>query len=84
MKEQHKSHPDHHHKALKHHISALHKMAKQGHKDRLDEHLGAKHGKESHHKQSMKDRRHESIAMSHKHSHHDLEKAFHHMKKHGG
>lgn len=25
-------HPDHHHKAIKHHMSELHKMAKHGHK----------------------------------------------------
>ncbi len=25
-------HPDHHHKAIKHHMSEFHKMAKQGHK----------------------------------------------------
>lgn len=25
-------HPDHHHKAIKHHMAALHKMAKDGHK----------------------------------------------------
>ena len=25
-------HPDHHHKAIKKHMSALHKMAKDGHK----------------------------------------------------
>lgn len=29
----------------------------------MDEHLGAKHGAESKHKQSMKDRRHEEKAM---------------------
>lgn len=28
----HLSHPDHHHKAIKHHMAALHKMAKAGHK----------------------------------------------------
>lgn len=35
-------------------------MKKQTHKDKLDEKLGMKHGKEYKHKQSMKDRRHES------------------------
>jgi hypothetical protein len=38
-------------------------MKKQNKKDKLDEHLGAKDGKESKHKQSMADRRHESKAM---------------------
>jgi hypothetical protein len=33
-------HPDHHHKAIKHHMSALHKMAKDGHKH---------HSKHGHH-----------------------------------
>lgn len=29
------SSPDHHHKAIKHHISMLHKMAKQAHKAKV-------------------------------------------------
>lgn len=41
-----------------------HVMKKQTKKDKMDESLGMKHGKESKHKQSMKDRRHESIAAS--------------------
>ena len=41
-------------------------MKKQGYNDRLDETLGAKDGKESSKKQSMKDRRHESEAMEKK------------------
>lgn len=28
----HEDHPDHHHKAIKHHMAALHKMAKAAHK----------------------------------------------------
>jgi hypothetical protein len=39
------------------------KMKKQGYNDRLDDSLGAKHGKKS---QSMKDRRDESEAMAKK------------------
>lgn len=42
------------------------KMKKQSMKDRMDEHLGEKHGKESKHKQSMKDRRHEEEGMKKK------------------
>jgi hypothetical protein len=38
-------------------------MKAQIKKDKLDESLGMKHGKESKHKQSMKDRRHESKGM---------------------
>lgn len=41
-------------------------MKQQTKKDKLDESLGMKHGKESKHKQSMKDRRHESEGMSKK------------------
>lgn len=41
-------------------------MKSQTKKDKLDESLGMKHGKESIHKQSMKDRRHESISMKKK------------------
>lgn len=37
-------------------------MKHQTKKDKMDESLGMKHGKESQHKQSMKDRRHESEA----------------------
>lgn len=39
-------------------------MKKQTKSDKLDEKLGMKHGKESLHKQSMKDRRHESVGSS--------------------
>jgi hypothetical protein len=39
-------------------------MHKQGKNARMDESLGMKHGKESKHKQSMKDRRHESKGAS--------------------
>lgn len=28
----HNSHPDHHHKMIKHHMAQLHKLAKAGHK----------------------------------------------------
>lgn len=68
-------------------------MKKQSHKDKMDEHLGAKHGKEAKHKQSMKDRRHEmegmkkkAHAMKHsmKHTKEDLAAAHKHMKMHGG
>jgi hypothetical protein len=38
-------------------------MKKQTKKDKMDEHLGAKHGAEKNHKQSMKDRRHEEMGM---------------------
>jgi hypothetical protein len=41
-------------------------MKHQGKKDKLDEKLGMKHGKESMHKQTMKDRRDESTAMTKK------------------
>lgn len=41
-------------------------MKKQSHKDKMDESLGERHGKESKHKQSMKDRRHESEGMKKK------------------
>lgn len=54
------------------------KMKKQSYKDRMDEHLGAKHGKESKHKQSMKDRRHEEEG-EHSHHHH-LKEAMKHMR----
>lgn len=64
-------------------------MKKQSHKDKMDEHLGAKHGKEAKHKQSMKSRRHEMEAMKKKvhvmkHSKEDLAEAHKHMKMHGG
>lgn len=36
-------------------------MKHQSKKDKLDESLGMRHGKESKHKLSMKDRRHESM-----------------------
>jgi len=42
------------------------KMKKQSHKDKMDESLGERHGKESKHKQSMKDRCHESEGMKKK------------------
>lgn len=48
-------------------------MKKQSAKAKLDEHLGAKHGAEKKHKESMKARRHESEAMDH----HDHLKAAH-------
>ena len=41
-------------------------MKHQGKKDKKDEKLGMKDGKESMHKQSMADRRHESSAMTKK------------------
>ena len=41
-------------------------MKHQGKKDKLDEKLAMKHGKESMHKQPMKDRRDESVAMTKK------------------
>lgn len=44
-------------------------MKHQTKKDKMDEHLGAKHGKESKHKQSMKDRRHESEGAKKHHKH---------------
>lgn len=50
-------------------------MKKQSHKDKLDEHLGMKEGKESTKKQSMKDRRHESEGMTHH------KKMQHHLKE---
>lgn len=63
-------------------------MKNQSHKDKLDEHLGMKHKKEKKHEQSMKSRRHESKAMHKKmamrHSKEDLDKAYAHMKMHGG
>ncbi len=49
-------------------------MKKQSKKDKMDEYLGAKHGKESKHKQSMKSRRHEMKGMM-KHSKEDLKAA---------
>lgn len=39
-------------------------MKKQTMKDKIDEKLGMKHGKESMHMQSMKERRHESKGAS--------------------
>lgn len=58
-------------------------MKKQSKKDRMDEHLGAKHGRESMHKQSMRSRRHEMMGMKRKkHSKGDLAKAFVHMQDH--
>jgi hypothetical protein len=45
------------------------KMKKQSHKDKMDESLGERHGKESSHKQSMKARRHESESMKKEHHH---------------
>lgn len=41
-------------------------MKKQSHKDKMDEHLGAKHGAEHKHKESMKERRHEMEGMKKK------------------
>jgi len=41
-------------------------MKSQTKKDKMDESLGMKHGKESKHKETMKDRRHESSAMKKK------------------
>ncbi len=41
-------------------------MKAQTKKDKMDESLGMKHGKESKHKETMKDRRHESAAMKKK------------------
>jgi hypothetical protein len=41
-------------------------MKHQTKKDKVDESLGMKHGKESKHQQPMKDRRHESEAMKKK------------------
>ena len=38
-------------------------MKKQSDKDKMDEHLGMKDGKESSKKQSMKDRRNEMMSM---------------------
>ena len=42
------------------------KMKKQSAKDKMDESLGMRRGKEASKKQSMKDRRDESKAMRHK------------------
>lgn len=36
------SHPDHHHKAIKRHMAALHKMAKHGHKHATKHHANKK------------------------------------------
>lgn len=62
------------------------KVKKQTKKDKMDEHLGMKHGKEAKHKQSMKSRRHEEKAMEHKkhYSKEDLKNAAKHMKMCGG
>ena len=44
-------------------------MKKQSKKDKMDESLSMKHGKESSKKQSFSDRRHESMGASKKMSH---------------
>jgi len=43
------------------------RMHHQGRADRLDESLGERRGAESHFRQTLKDRRHESRGMSRKH-----------------
>jgi len=53
-------------------------MKRQSHKNRLDESLVERHGRENRHKQSMKDRRDESEGESHMH-HHKM--AMHHLKE---
>lgn len=53
----------HHHKMAMHHLKELHKMAKQGKKDKMDESIGMRKGKESTKKQSMMSRGDESKAM---------------------
>ena len=63
-------------------------MKHQKLKDRLDESLGARHGAESHHMQSMGARRHESEGMSHHygphHGHHGEHHSHHGHMGHEG
>lgn len=55
-------------------------MKHQGLKERLDESLGARHGAESHHHQSMASRRHESEGMTHHYApHHGHHPMHHHL-----
>lgn len=55
------SHPDHHHKAIKHHIAMLHKMAKDGHK----KHESKKAAR--HHEHAGMEKRERGPVKSHRH-----------------